>query len=347
MRLVKVGGSVLRGFGDYVRCARLAVDLGARVLIVSAMKGVTDALLNAAKRNDERAMSEILDSLAAAARELGAEKVEEWVDRGRRAFRAYISEPLPSLLDEVLAVGERVSTLTMAAAFRHLGLKALPLDGGEAGIVTDDSFGSATPLFEECYARVRERVEPLLSRYDAIVIAGFVGATPDGWTTTMGRGASDLTATIVARALNADVLYLVTDAPYLMTADPDAVPSARPLKLVGVEEADAMAELGVKRFHPLTFKPILGSRIRLVVGSNPPNGSLIVDELAPPELKVVTQRGNRVIFVGYGARRHAKAVAVDLGLPLLEVGKYHFTLLAPSEENHVLSRAHDALLRAW
>ncbi len=338
---------MLRGAADYERCARLVADLGARVVVVSAMRGVTDALLSAAARGDEGAARGLLLSLSEAARELGAEGVPELVERGWRAFRAYFSHPSPWLLDEILALGERFSAITMAAALRGLGLRAVPLDGGEAGVITDDGFGSARPLLPECYARVRERVGPLLSRCDAVVVAGFVGSTLDGRTTTMGRGASDLTATIVARALGADELFLVTDAPYLMTADPSAVPSARPLKQVGVREADVMAELGVKRFHPLTFKPILGSGVRVVVGSSPPSGTLVTGDLAPPELKAVALRGGRVVFVGYGAERYAKAVAGDLGLPLLEVGRYHFALLAPPGEDHLLARAHEALLRAW
>lgn len=345
MRVVKVGGSVLHNAGDYVKCAELALKLGTRVVIVSAMKGVTDALLEAAKSGNEGKLGEALDAAVTAARELGAKEVDVWVDRCLRSFSAYLSSPSPWLLDEIVATGERISARAMAAALELSGLRTAALDGGEAGIVTDDRFGEARPLFDECFGKIGRTLRSLLGDHDVIVVAGFVGATVDGQTTTMGRGASDLTATLVARALGAEVLYLVTDAPHLMTADPSAVPSARPLKSVGLREADVMAELRVKRFHPLTFKPLLNSSCKVVVGSHPPSGTLVVGGLPPPDLKVVAQRGGSIVFVGRGARRLAEVVAKELKSKVLEVGELHFALAA--SYGGQLSEAHEAMLKFW
>jgi aspartate kinase len=345
--VAKLGGSVLRGAGDYERCAQLAAGLGARVVVVSAMKGVTDSLLEAAKLRDARLLEGALERMREAAAELGASReAERWIERCRRAFEAYVERGSPQLLDEVLATGERVSSALLAKALERLGVAAVALDGGEAGVVTDDRFGEARPLFDECYARLRSTLSPLLAKGLTVVVAGFAGSTPDGRTTTMGRGSSDLTASLVARALGAELLYLVTESPYLMSADPNLVPDARPLKLVGLAEADAMASLGVKRFHPLTFKPLLDAGCTVVVGSGPPDGTRVVAADPPPDLKVVTQRGGRLFFVGRGAPKLARELAEELGLPLLELGDLHFALEAP-EDRCVVAKAHDAMLKRW
>lgn len=259
MRVAKVEGSVQRCTDDYMGQAQLAAELGARVVVVSAMKGVTDALLSAAEARDERLLKATIDSIVGAADELGARGFEKWVDRCLRAFKGYLSCPSPQLLDEILATGERVSAYAIAAALESSGLRTVALDGGEAGVVTDDCFGGAKPLLDDSLASIEHAIAPLLSEFDAVVVAGFVGSTKDDRTTTMGRGASDLTAALVARALTARELYFVTDTHCLMSADPDEVPDARPLKLVGLKEADAMAKMVVKRFHPLTFKVLTGS----------------------------------------------------------------------------------------
>ena len=338
---------MLRGAGDYERCAELAVGLGARVVAVSAMKGVTDSLLEAAKLGDAFLLECALERMREAAAELGAlREADRWIERCRRVFKAYLESGSPQLLDEVLATGERVSSALMARALEGLGVAAVALDGGEAGVVTDERFGEARPLFEECYRRLRATLSPLLAKGFVVVVAGFTGSTLDGRTTTMGRGSSDLTGSLVARALGAESLYLVTESPYLMSADPSLVPFARPLKLVGLAEADAMATLGVKRFHPLTFKPLLGAGCTVVVGSRPPDGTRVVAEDPPPDLKVVTQRNRALFFVGRGAPKLAGELAEELGLPLLEVGDLHFALEAP-EGGDVTAKAHEAMLKRW
>jgi aspartate kinase len=345
--VAKLGGSVLRSVSDYEQCARLAVKLGARILVVSAMKGVTDALLEAAERKDALLLEEALERMRSAAAELSAlGQVERWIERCRKAFNAYVEKWSPQLLDEVLATGERVSSALLAKALERWGVAAVPLDGGEAGVVTDERFGEAHPLFEVCYERLRSTLNPLLAKGFTVVVAGFTGSTLDGRTTTMGRGSSDLTATLVAKALGAELLYLVTESPYLMSADPALVPDAKPLKLVGLAEADAMASLGVKRFHPLTFKPLLDADCTVVVGSKPPDGTRVVATDPPPDLKVVTQRDRKLFFVGHGAPKLAWELAWELDLPLLEVGNLHFALEAP-EDVKVTAKAHEAMLKRW
>lgn len=347
MNVVKAGGSVLRRSGDYLRLAEASLRLGAGAVVVSAMKGVTDALLEAAKLRDFTRFNEVASRLRDAASALGARSdAERWIERGEKAFEAYIRSPGPQLLDEVLALGERVSMVLMKEALEASGARAAALDGGDAGVVTDAAFTRARPLVGESISRLRARLKPLLEDGYTVVVAGFIGATVDGRTTTMGRGSSDLTAALVARALRAERLYLVTSSPYIMSADPSLVPDARPLGKVGVLEADAMARLRVKKFHPLTFKPLLGTECTIIVGSDPPKGTLVRPELPPPDLKVVTPLRGCLAFVGYGSQKLAPIIAEELSLPLAEVGRFYFKLRLPQGEE-VINRAHEVMLRYW
>ncbi|MCS7104782.1 MAG: hypothetical protein NZ954_04375 [Thermofilaceae archaeon] len=346
MRAVKVGGSMLKSAKDYLKYAELAVELDAKVVIVSAMKGITDQLLRATEKRDWSIMREVLTRLEEASAELN-NSAKEWLEKGEKLFAAYLDDPTPQRLDELLAIGERVSAALMGEAFKIVGVNAVALDGGSAGIITDNNFGNAKPLLSKSVANIRSNVVPYLRDGSLVVVAGFTGTTFDGRTTTMGRGSSDLTATILARALDVDRLYLVTDTEYLMTGDPGTVLDPRPLKYVGLPEADVMAELSVKRFHPLTFKPIIGSKCRVVIGSQPPRGTVVTDELPPPELKIVTFQKGEVTFVGHGARNHAKTLAEELDLPLVEVKRFHLSFRAPYESNSILRRAHELLLKFY
>ena len=264
MNVVKAGGSVLRSSDDYLKLAEVALRLGARVVVVSAMKGVTDALLEAARLRDVKRFGEVAARLREAASDLGARgEAEEWIRRGERAFRSYAASPAPQLLDEVLALGERVSMVLMR------------------------------------------------------------------------------------RALEAERLYLVTNSPYIMSADPSLVPTARPLSEVGILEADAMARLGVKKFHPLTFKPLLDAKCVIVVGSSPPRGTLVKPELPPPDLKVVTPIRGYLAFVGHGSRKLAPVIAEELSLPLAEVGRLYFKLKLPRRGAGLVEKAHEVMLKYW
>lgn len=348
MNIVKAGGSVLKSSGDYLKLAEVVLRLEARVVVVSAMKGITDALLEAARLRDVKRFNEAVARLRETARDLEARsEAERWIERGERAFRSYATSPAQQLLDEVLALGERVSMVLMRRALEALGTRAVALDGGEAGIVTDDAFTRARPIINECVDRLKARVGPLLERGYVVVVAGFTGATRDGRTTTMGRGSSDLTAALVARALEAERLYLVTSSPYIMSADPSLVSRARPLSEVGILEADAMARLGVKKFHPLTFKPLLDAKCVVIVGSDPPRGTLVKPELPPPDLKVVTPLRGYLAFVGHGSQKLAPIIAEELSLPLAEVKRLYFKLKLPRCEASIVEEAHDVMLKFW
>ena len=162
-------------------------------------------------------------------------------------------------LDDILSMGERTSVRIFSAALRNSGVESRyfdPLDN-DWPIVTDSAFSNANPLLEECKTRVRENVLPIVEKGTVPVIAGFVGRTMDGKITTLGRGGSDTTAFILADALNADEIVLVTDADGIMSGDPKVVSSPRRLAEIEVNTLVGLADSGAKFVHSkaLKYKP--------------------------------------------------------------------------------------------
>jgi len=154
-------------------------------------------------------------------------------------------------LDEILAMGERTSIRIFSVALKAQGVESRyfdPLDP-DWPIVTDDTFTDANPILEKCKERIRQHVLPLLEKGVVPVIAGFVGRTPDEKITTLGRGGSDTTAFILAEALEADELILVTDAEGIMSADPKIISKPERLQDIDVNTLVCIADSGTKFIH--------------------------------------------------------------------------------------------------
>lgn len=163
--------------------------------------------------------------------------------------------------DYLLSFGERLSTPILAFALKSLELKSRSLTGGEAGITTDDSFGEARPLIEISYQQLRKRLEPILARKEVPVVAGFIASSLDGYITTLGRGGSDYTASLIGAAIEADEIWIWTDVDGLMTADPRVVKDARVLSRVSFGEALELSYFGAKMMHPRALFPASQRRI--------------------------------------------------------------------------------------
>ncbi len=167
-----------------------------------------------------------------------------------------LGELTPRSRDAILSCGERLSNPLVWGALLERGMDAVYMTGGEAGIMTDDRFGDANPLMEVTKFQVKEKLSPLLAEGKTPVVTGYTGATQSGDTTTLGRGGSDLTATIIASAIDADEVWIWSDVDGLMTADPRLVPNARVLREISYEEAGEMAVFGAKALHPRTLEPV-------------------------------------------------------------------------------------------
>lgn len=154
-------------------------------------------------------------------------------------------------LDDVIAMGERTSVRVFAAALKAQGLEAKYFDPSEPDwpIITDDEYSNANPIVELCIQKIREYVVPLLDWGTIPVIAGFVGRSTDGKVTTIGRGGSDTTAFILAKAIGADEVVIVTDSNGILSADPKHVPNARKLDRIDVKTLIGLADSGTKFIH--------------------------------------------------------------------------------------------------
>jgi aspartate kinase len=166
----------------------------------------------------------------------------------------------PRLSDAVLSFGELLSSVIVTAGFRQAGIDAVHLDARTA-IITDTRHTQAAPLLIETNALLRRRV----SNEKVTVMGGFVGATEDGVTTTLGRGGSDYTAAIVGAALAVDEIQIWTDVDGMLTCDPRVVSRAHCLRSISYAEAEQMAKAGAKVLHPATVIPAVRQGIPIVI----------------------------------------------------------------------------------
>ncbi len=189
-----------------------------------------------------------------------------------------------------MSFGERLSAPIVSGAIRDKHAESQSFTGKDAGIVTDSNFGDADPLMNYTTHLIRERLGPLLVKGVIPVVTGFIAANQDGVVTTVGRGGSDYTATILGVALQADEVWIWTDVDGIMTTDPKMVPSARMLPQLSYQEAAEMAIFGAKAMHPRALGPVskAGIPVRIRNTKNPENtGTLITKEPAQNENKPV------------------------------------------------------------
>jgi aspartate kinase len=172
-----------------------------------------------------------------------------------------LGEITPKSLDYLMSFGERLSTPIVSFALRDIGSLCEYLSGKEAGILTDSNYGEARPLMDTTKLRIVHKIEPLLKSNIIPLVTGFIGADQNGNTTTIGRGGSDYTATIIASSIDADEVWLLGDVDGLMTADPKIVDEAKVIKEVSFAEAMEMALFGAKYMHPRALEPVMDTKI--------------------------------------------------------------------------------------
>lgn len=282
MIVMKFGGSSV-GTADAI--AQVAGLVGAHrgerpVIVVSALQGVTDRLLALADRalaGDLAAVEAGLAELRVRHREtaIGAAgddalaclaRIDALAHELGHALRgvAALRELSPRSLDLVVSFGERLSAPIVAAALASRGVPAEDVDAREI-VVTDDRFTSAAVRFAETDARVAARLRPMVEAGKVPVVTGFIGATEDGLTTTLGRGGSDYSVAIVAGALAAREIWIWKEVDGVMTADPGAVKDAALLAAISYDEAAEMSYFGAKVLHPKTMIPAVENGIPIRV----------------------------------------------------------------------------------
>jgi len=173
---------------------------------------------------------------------------------------AMLGERPPRSVDEAVAVGERLSALLVSEHLKAEGTPAAAVNARDV-VVTDAVFGNASPLMEPTREKARAKLLPMLRQGTLPVITGFNGATADGRPTTLGRGGSDFSASILSAALDASELWIWTDVDGIMSADPRLVPDAEVLAEVTYAEAAELAYAGAKVLHPRTLAPLAEKKI--------------------------------------------------------------------------------------
>ncbi len=304
------------------------------VVVVSAMGKTTRRLLeigDAAASGDLGRALELVDELRDFHRRtadpvvadadrpaLDAALVRRFGDLRRTVLEILAARALPPrLADEVAAYGELLASEILTLALRRGGIDAEWLDCRRL-IVTDDRFTRANPLYELTDARLAKAVPPLVDAGRVPVLGGYVGATTEGVTTTLGREGSDFTAAIVGAALGAEEVQIWTDVEGMLTTDPRLVPAARLIRTLSFAEALELASAGSKVLHPGTLGPAgrRGLPVRILSSRRPPAsddgaGTLIGRRgEAPPHLKSIAMRHNAYLLRATPVNRNAPEAAV-------------------------------------
>ena len=292
MIVVKFGGTSV---GDAAAINRTAEIVRSRldrhpVVVVSALGGATNALLAVGEQSSKGHLIGALRGVETLRERhlrecetlLGGTDAHDEIAAELSAMfdeLAHLAEALSTLghctprsLDAIASYGEQLSANLVAAYFRTIGLNAEYVDPREV-MITDDQFMEAEPQTEIIAERARELIQPLVRNGKVPVMGGFVGATANGVTTTLGRGGSDYSASLIGAALNADAIEIWTDVDGMLTADPRVVEGSLLIEQIRFDEASELASFGAKVLHPNTIAPAVKLGIPVFIyNSRKPEG---------------------------------------------------------------------------
>lgn len=277
----KFGGTSMGDASCMLRSARVAVTQESFVVVVSAVSGMTNKLIELSKLSQfeswelaETLLSQIKAAHEKIAAELQAESSElsSLFDELSSLAKGIhlLKDCSLKAMDTLLGLGERMSSVLFVRALRNALLEASQseknvqwLDARKV-IITDDQFGKAKPLT----AKILERAASQITAGNIYVTQGFIGATEDGVGTTLGRGGSDYSAALFAEAVSADVLEIWTDVAGILTTDPRLCGDARMISEISFQEASELATFGAKVLHPSTLLPAIRKNIPVLVASS-------------------------------------------------------------------------------
>jgi aspartate kinase len=295
MIVMKFGGTSVESAQAIERAARIVRDRLARhpLVVVSAMGKTTNKLLAIASAAVNGERDRALEMLAGLRQSHEREAAGLCVDAQIEAHfqelaelvkgLAVMGELTPRATDAISSYGERISSIIVTAVFRRSGIDAVHLDARQV-IVTDRRHMQAAPLFAETNARLAAAIPPLAKGGRVVVMGGFIGATEDGATTTLGRGGSDYTASIVGAGLDAEEIQIWTDVDGMLTADPTILAGGYRVKTCSFAEAAELAYFGAKVLHPATVLPAIDKNIPVrILNSRRPEveGTLIAADVPP------------------------------------------------------------------
>ncbi len=320
MIVVKFGGTSVGDAAAIERAAGIVTSRAARhpVVVVSALAGVTNALLEIAEQATRGQLIGAIRGVEAL-RERHLEQADLLLPGTVGADvcaelsasfdeLASLAEALsvlghltPRSLDAIAAMGEQLSSALVVAAFSARGIDAELVDAREV-VITDEQFTAAAPQADRIADQCRERILPLVRAGRVPVMGGFIGSTAAGVTTTLGRGGSDYSASLVGAALQAEAIEIWTDVDGMLTADPRVVEGARLIERIRFDEASELSAFGAKVLHPNTIAPAVRLGIPVYVyNSRRPEGT-----------------GTMITFEA--PRRAVSAIAGRAGTTLVTVG---------------------------
>lgn len=287
MIIMKFGGTSVKDAASIDRtCAIVAkyTDL-APLVIVSALSGVTNALLEMSRLTRGGGLADALsiyDRIRKQHLEL-LNSLEAELDDLRETLETVVDSPGKKLATEdlIASFGERLSSKIIASRLSE-SVETTHLDSRRC-LITDERFTGATPDIEETTKRLTEIVRPLIVAGSAVVMGGYIGSARSGQTTTLGRGGSDLSATLFGACLDAKEIQIWTDVDGMMTADPRVVPEAQTIRNISFAEAAELAYFGAKVLHPLTLIPAIqkGIPVRVLNSTRPDGGGTVITSDAP------------------------------------------------------------------
>ena len=282
MIVIKFGGASLADLRNFQNVATFLktcwFDQKKIIVVVSAMKDVTDSLMKAAFMASSRKLDSCDEILArifdrhleiasvlskSSAKEKLLGDLEDYQSELKSIFQAVaaLQECTPRALDFVLSFGERLSSILLTAFLTENSLPAKQVSGEDL-IITDDQFGSAFPLEEITTRQIREILIPLLDMDQLPVVSGFTGKTKAGQITTLGRGGTDFSASIIGSSLNAEEVWFMKEVDGIMSTDPRVVSSATTIPLMSYQEVAELSFFGAKVLHPIAIHPLKKHRIR-------------------------------------------------------------------------------------
>ena len=279
MIVMKFGGTSVEDAAAMDRSCRIVAQRVSRhpFVVVSALAGTTNGLLEAGRLAADRQ----LDKALAIAGDLEQRHVEllpstaQGFSQLRELLRALsaIGELSPRTRDLIASYGEAMSSLIFTDRLKRHGHDAVHVDARRA-IVSDANFGSATPIFDATAANLEQLARPHITAGRIVVMGGYVASTAAGVTTTLGRGASDYSASIVGAAMGAEEIQIWTDVDGMLTADPRMVGNAYKIKEISFNEASELAYFGAKVLHPMSVVPAIDKNIPVyILNSRKPDGT--------------------------------------------------------------------------
>lgn len=327
MIVMKFGGSSL---GDAERIHQVGRIISGKaeeeetLVVVSAMEGVTDQLETCARLSLEGdgGREELIEEIRSRHESAAEQLLEEGAGKAKRQIGnklnrlgdicdsiATLGELTLQTKDLILSLGEQFSALLLSQHLKEEGYSSSSVNGSEV-IVTDQRFGSAKPLMDKTKEKIRSVLPPKIRAGEIPIVTGFIAATEEGKPSTLGRGGSDYTATLLGGMLDADAVWIWTDVDGVKRADPDIVTNATTLPRLTYEEAAELSYFGAQVIHPKSIDPVAKKQVPLVIkntqnpegpdttildGGKPSTGLKSVTSIS--DLTLITVKGHGMIGV--------------------------------------------------